>query len=173
MRRPWFPFYQDDFQGSGRVRLMSNAERGCYVTLLAFQWRDGWVPSEIVELARLCGEPPATMKKYWRRLESCFPVGDDGKRRNPRQAKEREKAEQISSKRAASARAKGTDVPELCSPMSTPPVTTTQVTDHSSQLTRDLRVKPVGSGSSAPREPEPVIGPMGRLVARLQPERPV
>ena len=135
MRRPWFPFYGDDFQGSGKVKVMSNAERGCYVTLLWYQWGEGHVPSELEELANVCGESLTIMRRYWKRLERCFPVGEDGKRRNPRQANERTKAEQISSKRAASARAKGGGLPEVCSPISTPPVTTTHVTRHTSQPT--------------------------------------
>jgi uncharacterized protein YdaU (DUF1376 family) len=96
MRKPWWPFYVDDFENSGRVKLMTNAEKGCYVTLLSYQWREGFVPSEVVDLARICGEPPAVFKKYWKRLEHHFPVCKDGKRRNDRIETERLKADLVS-----------------------------------------------------------------------------
>jgi uncharacterized protein YdaU (DUF1376 family) len=37
---PYFPFYASDWLGSRKVMLMSDAQRGIYITLMAHQWSD-------------------------------------------------------------------------------------------------------------------------------------
>lgn len=47
----WFPFYIDDWEFDEAVRLMSHEERGIYVALLCWQWREGTVPHDARKVA--------------------------------------------------------------------------------------------------------------------------
>ena len=124
----------DDFETSGRVKVMPNAAKWCYVALLSYQWREGFVPSEVADLAMICGESEGVFRKYWKRLESCFPVCPDGFRRNQRQDKERTKAEIISRKRQAIALGLPTNVPPVSTEFGDVPVIhKPQATGHTSQ----------------------------------------
>lgn len=131
VRRPWFPLYVDDWRTSGKVKRMTNQERGCYVELMCYQWEEGFVPDDLKELANICGEPLPAMRRMWKRLEPCFPKSDDGHRRNPRVERERAKADEVSGKRRASAlqmhQQKQEQVQDGSTPFASPPVTT-QVT---------------------------------------------
>jgi len=51
----WFPFDIDAWDTDETVRRMSYAERGVYITLLAWQWREGSVPSDAKSVAKALG----------------------------------------------------------------------------------------------------------------------
>ncbi len=55
---PWFRFYAGDFLGSQAVKMMSLHERGLYITLLAEQWMNGSLPSDLspAGLCKLTGD---------------------------------------------------------------------------------------------------------------------
>ncbi len=53
--RPWFPFYAGDWLSDMRVRLLTPSQRGVYIDLLAFQWREGAVPDDPAGLALTLG----------------------------------------------------------------------------------------------------------------------
>lgn len=86
--RPWFPFYTVDFWNDSFVRGLDYAEAGLYIRLLCEQWEDGFLPDD----------PPAIAKRTHSELRAVeallvkFPLGPDGKRRNPRQHELREAA---------------------------------------------------------------------------------
>lgn len=88
-KAPAFQFYAKDFLIG--TATMSLAERGAYVTLLAFQWDKGAVPSELAEVSRLWGCSVPAAKKLWAVVGSKFALGADGWYRNTRLEQEREK----------------------------------------------------------------------------------
>lgn len=73
---PAFDFYPERWLAG--VAEFSDAEQLAYLRLLCFQWLNQGVPEEIEKLRKMAGKgvTPALLTK--------FPVGEDGKRRNPR-----------------------------------------------------------------------------------------
>jgi uncharacterized protein YdaU (DUF1376 family) len=76
-------FYGSDFLNATAAWTME--ERGIYITLLWYAWVNGGLPAEIDRIDRMA--PGA--KACWPLLESKFPIGTDGLRRNPRQERDR------------------------------------------------------------------------------------
>lgn len=52
---PWFPFFVDAWDTDATVRQMSMAERGVYISLLCWQWREGFVPADAKSVAKALG----------------------------------------------------------------------------------------------------------------------
>lgn len=88
-KSPAFSFYSQDFLLG--TMLLSLPERGAYITLLAYQWDHGSVPSDHTGLARICGCPERQMAQLWLALGAKFPRGADGQCRNVRLESERTK----------------------------------------------------------------------------------
>jgi uncharacterized protein YdaU (DUF1376 family) len=103
-RAPWMPFWGTDFMAS--TLGWSASERGAYLILLWAAWEGDGLPSDPERLFRL--DPD--IRHAWHLLEDKFPVHDDGRRRNPRQERERDEMRQSGkrnadrAKKAASAR---------------------------------------------------------------------
>ena len=93
MNPPAFQWYPKDFETDEVAACMTLAERGAYITLLGYCWLEGSIPDDLVRLARLCRCSMREMQHVWPALEPKFPLGLDGRRRNPRL--ERERAAQI------------------------------------------------------------------------------
>lgn len=74
-----FPFYPTDFVTDISVASMSNQERGCYITLLCFCWREGSIPNNIKSIARIVGETEEVMNKLWENISPCFVPEGKGK----------------------------------------------------------------------------------------------
>lgn len=70
---------------------MSLAERGAYITLLAYQWDVGSVPGDYDILSRVLGCPRAQAVKVWLAIVHKFQQGPDGGWRNVRLETERAK----------------------------------------------------------------------------------
>jgi len=51
---PSFPFYAADWLADEKVQMMSMAGEGCYIRLLAYQWREGSIPADRSAIALLC-----------------------------------------------------------------------------------------------------------------------
>ena len=51
----WFPFYYRDFFDDETVKLMSHAQVGMYIKLLAHQWHEGSIPTNIAAVMKLLG----------------------------------------------------------------------------------------------------------------------
>lgn len=107
MKRPWFPFYIDDFLGDEMVRLGDNRLLGVYVRLLAHQWREGSLPTDEVHLAIIAEERPRSFAPIWRKLRRKFDK-KEGRLYNSRLLTEMAKADQRSKIAGSSAR-KGRD----------------------------------------------------------------
>jgi len=77
------PFWGTDFMAA--TLGWSASERGAYMILLWAAWEGDGLPSDPERLFRL--DPD--IRSAWHLLEDKFPVYGDGKRRNPRQERER------------------------------------------------------------------------------------
>ena len=53
-KAPAFQFYASDFLSDLNVQMMTMAQRGIYITLLAMEWIEGSLPSNIQSLQILC-----------------------------------------------------------------------------------------------------------------------
>lgn len=67
---PMMPFFIKDWIAA-TVHL-TDAERGAYVSLLAFQWVNGKVPPDVSQLARIMGTPDDQFQSRWNALSSKF-----------------------------------------------------------------------------------------------------
>lgn len=89
---PWFPFYVDDYLGSEAVCAMNMAARGVYTTMLAKAWRQGSVPADLDQLARVLQMPRRQLEAVWPKVAACWEETSPGRLTNPRQEAERAKA---------------------------------------------------------------------------------
>jgi len=104
-KAPAFQFYPKDFLlGTATMSLLA---RGAYITLLAYQWDHGSVPTQPEELGRVWGVSAAQAKKLWADVSAKFRADDDGFWRNQRLEAERLKQEQRRAILAANGRKGG------------------------------------------------------------------
>ena len=91
-KAPAFQFYADDWLGSTKIALMTPAEEGAYIRLLAHAWNshDCAIPGDDETLAVLSRLGPKWMRSKHRIL-SCFRKRKDGRYVNARLLKERAK----------------------------------------------------------------------------------
>lgn len=108
MKAYWFAFNPSDWLSAKAVRMMSLAERGAYIGLLATAWgedRPGTLPADEDELRRLAEMSPAEWAVSSRVLLAVFPLADCGTYRyNPRLLEEAGKREELSEKKAEAGR---------------------------------------------------------------------
>lgn len=73
----WFPFYVDDWDTDEKVRALSFEERGTYLSLLCWQWREGAVPGDARKAAKIIHARVPAVRRV---LELCFidEGGEDG-----------------------------------------------------------------------------------------------
>jgi len=94
MNSPAFQFYAADYLASSKVQRMSLEEEGAYVRLLAYNWTDDSIPSDIGKLARMCKTTRRKMQAMWDGiLHECFgPLpGNPDRLTSPRLEHERQK----------------------------------------------------------------------------------
>lgn len=103
---PWFPIYAAEMLADGRFQGWNLEERGAWLTLLAYNWNDGDLPAGHSELARLLHVGPGDMARIWSAIGSrfCDVPGSPGRVWCERLEEERDKARQLSNKRAESGR---------------------------------------------------------------------
>ena len=97
-RAPWMPFWGTDFMAS--TLGWSVSERGAYMLLLWAAWEGNGLPADAERVFRL--DPD--IRAAWHVLEDKFPVAGDGRRRNPRQERERVEMIQLVERRAQRAK---------------------------------------------------------------------
>lgn len=68
------------------------------------QWDTGHIPADPRQLRSLIGATPAEWRLIWQRVESKFPLSDDGLRRNGRLEAHRSKAMVLAERQRAGAR---------------------------------------------------------------------
>lgn len=99
----WFPFYPRDWLTDPKVMSMDVTQRGAYIHLLAIQWQEGYLPGDEAECALYLGAAHLSPL-----LLSCFPLGSDGFRRNPKLEKvrteQRNKYEKVSKRNSENAK---------------------------------------------------------------------
>lgn len=101
-KSPAFQFYPKDFLSDENVMLMSNQELGCYIKLISFCWIEGSIPSDIKNIAKLCGEDASVMSQLWQSIEKCFIAGEKGRLDQPRIKAEKIKQQEYRSIKSAS-----------------------------------------------------------------------
>lgn len=90
-KAPAFQFYVSDYLTSERTRTMTNDARGVYVDMLAFSWKEVGLPAKLPVLARMIGQPEATLRKLWPQIRGAWKK--QGNRiYNQRQEEQREEA---------------------------------------------------------------------------------
>lgn len=100
---PWMKFYPGDFMGSGKVQMMSPAERGIYISLLCHEWQEGHLPDDPSRLARVAGATPQEMEAAWPAVRPCFSVDEDGRLYHDRlEAERRDAVERMERRRKMS-----------------------------------------------------------------------
>lgn len=85
--------YPADFDTDERVRLMRSLEKGVYLECLNHAWLNDGLPADPEDVFLLTTCTPEEFTRAWKRVEPCFPIAEDGRRRNPRQEKERKLAQ--------------------------------------------------------------------------------
>lgn len=106
MALPYYPMNPKDCDTDENFRLLDDAEIGMWLRLLNHSWENDGLPSDPEEIRRAFRYTAEQFAERWPRVSRCFPVYEDGRRRNPRQEKERVKAVAIveRSKKGAGAR---------------------------------------------------------------------
>lgn len=89
---PYFQFFVKEWLASTTTRRMTLAARGAMVDLLAFQWEEGGIVDDQTEIAAMLGVAVKEVRAIWAHIERAFPLCEDGQRRNPRCARDREAA---------------------------------------------------------------------------------
>ena len=74
-KAPAFQFYAGDFLSDINVTTMTMAQRGMYITLLAFEWIEGSLPMDLLKLRILCGNHP-DFDSDWQIVSNCFTQRD-------------------------------------------------------------------------------------------------
>ena len=87
---PAFQFYASDFESDEAVKLMTDEEIGVYVRLLCHAWREGGVPANFDQLARLLGRTRGEFDRVWPAIRSKW-TRTGGRFVNPRMERERKK----------------------------------------------------------------------------------
>lgn len=98
MSRPWMPLYISDYRRD--TAHLSAAEHGAYLLLIMRYWEAGNLPTDERQLARIACMTPAEWRKARATVASFFGPGWTHKRIDAELAR----AEEISSKRRASAK---------------------------------------------------------------------
>lgn len=101
---PYFALFASDWLSSTSVLLLTAAEEGTFLRLLAHSWLNDGLPASAAHCAKLTKLSAKAFSAAWLRLEPMFPLGDDGKRRNPRQELERTFAQEKRERRSAAGR---------------------------------------------------------------------
>ncbi len=87
VRLDWFPFYVIDWRLDPHVQAMTYEERGVYLELLFWQWTEGDISSDVVQLARLLRLPVGVFEKnIWENIRDRFEETGNGRCVNPKLA---------------------------------------------------------------------------------------
>jgi hypothetical protein len=103
---PYYKLYPKEFDADEHVRMMELAELGLFMRALNHAWVNDGLPLEHEAVRRLLKTGKKDFARAWPAVERCFPVAQDGRRRNEYQEQQRAEAmlKQVRA-RAASSRA--------------------------------------------------------------------
>ena len=97
---PYFRWYPGDAQSDLKYRSLTRAERGLFHDALDLAWTSNGLPDDDSAVGRALGMTVREVKELWLTVRECFPVSEDGKRRNKRQEIERAEAIRLSEARS-------------------------------------------------------------------------
>jgi uncharacterized protein YdaU (DUF1376 family) len=97
-KAPAFQFYAAEYLADENVQLLTLEQEGIYVRLLAYCWREGSIPSDLVKLSRLCKNAPAEALDG---VLELFIPGSEGRLLHRRLEDERQKHEDYRKAQAA------------------------------------------------------------------------
>jgi len=89
---PYRPHDIMAWDSSTTVQRMNFANRGVYHSVLDMQWKDGFVDADPLEIKATIRCSDSEWDGFEKHFEKCFPLCEDGKRRNPKCVLMREKA---------------------------------------------------------------------------------
>lgn len=69
---PYYKFYWQEFRASRTVQRMDYITQGLYRSLLDECWAEGSIPTEMSEIADICGCPEQVLTDAWHMLSRCF-----------------------------------------------------------------------------------------------------
>lgn len=104
---PYYRWFWQDWRANRNVQRMTYVERGLYRELLDECWAEGFIPTEMQDLADICDCPVDVMLDAWPRLEKCFDLDADGKMVNTRLNIERTEKDSERVKRSEAGRKGG------------------------------------------------------------------
>ena len=174
LKNPAFQFYPGDFLADPKVQVMSCEEIGAYLLLLLWQWAEGSVPDNLADAIPAGRASRSRVKSMLARLDPCFPVGEDGKRRNRKLERVRGERAEFSEQQSGRAKSRWrkekaqTDLampghqsgianalPELCRNDAAPHCPTDAGPQCSSSSSSFLREPSVLSSKPPDHDPEP------------------
>ena len=113
---PYFQFYHRDYLSSSLVAQMPLVAEAIYMKLLMFQWEDGSLPSSAKALQRMVRATDDQWLEFAEFVDQAFPEGPNGRRENPRMAKDRNAAEEKVEKNKAAGSKGGSSKQTLSDP---------------------------------------------------------
>lgn len=102
---PAFQFYGKDWIMS--TRRMSPMARLVHLELLMYSWDEDGIDADLKGYDKAIAISPAQFDRAWLEIEDRWPLAEEGKRRNPRQEKQRQEVVVLRDKRSAAGRASG------------------------------------------------------------------
>lgn len=90
-KAPAFQWYVRDFMADEAVALMSYEQQGIYRALLDRQWLEGSIPGNVDQIAAILKLPAKRFRKLWPAIAGKFTAAADGRLRNGRLERERQK----------------------------------------------------------------------------------
>jgi uncharacterized protein YdaU (DUF1376 family) len=100
-RLPYYPFYYREYQDD--TRHLTLEQDGAYRNLLDYQWRQGWVPTNLATLGQICrGTPLPKMRRIWLAIGPYFPTDPGDGTRCQNEKLERVRARALQKSEAAS-----------------------------------------------------------------------
>lgn len=106
------PHYHRDWKSSTTVQMMSLAARTIFSELLDWQWEEGFLPGDIDRMRIALRYTDDEWAEFLPFADRCFPIGDDGLRRNDRLDSERRRVESLRENGKKGGRPKKKAVPE-------------------------------------------------------------
>lgn len=101
MALPWFKVYAAELLSDERFASWTLEERGAWFTLISSAWREGSIPADLGQLARMLHVDSNRMTELWRAIGDRFVSHPDasGRLTSPRLEREREDAESLVEKK--------------------------------------------------------------------------
>ena len=150
---PAFQWYATDWLSDGKIALWTLAAKGAFVDLLCVQWKEGSIPEDPVQLAKLLRVDGRTFAPIWRQISDRFSRESPEKLANIRLEDSRKKMISYAESRSNNAKSKGSGA--ACAEHNAP-----SSSSSSSSSSKDLKniadaIAPQPFNLDPPDHPEP------------------